>query len=71
MKEALRSCRIFCVLITPNSLRSEWVAIEWNAAWVFGKKIIPILFRSNPEDLPKPLQSYQYIDFHQLESCRK
>jgi ubiquitin-protein ligase len=75
IKEALKNCRSFWILITPNSLNSEWVNTEWVVAWALGKKIVPILYRCKPEDLPKRLQSYQCIDFHRIgqavESIRR
>jgi len=69
IKEALRNCRNFWILVTPNSLHSEWVITEWATAWALDKKIVPILFRCRPEDLPKRLQSYQCVDFHQIEKA--
>lgn len=66
IKEALRSCRNFWILVTPNSLNSEWVITEWAAAWALNKRIIPILLRCRPEDLPKRLQTYHCIDFHNI-----
>jgi TIR domain len=67
IKEALKACRSFWILITPNSLRSEWVITEWAAAWALDKKIVPILLRCKPEDLPKRLQAYHCIDFHNID----
>jgi len=69
IKEALKNCRYFWILVTPNSLHSEWVITEWATAWSLDKKIVPILFRCKPEDLPKRLQSYQCVDFHQIEKA--
>ncbi len=69
IKEALRSCRNFWILVTPNSLNSEWVITEWAAAWALNKRIVPILLRCGPEDLPKRLQSYHSIDFHHIDDA--
>jgi hypothetical protein len=64
--ESLKGCGQFWLLVTPDSLRSEWVTTEWAAAWALEKKIIPILFRCRPEDLPGRLRDHQCIDFHQV-----
>ena len=69
IREALRKCYSFLILITPNSLRSEWVSTEWGAAWILEKQILPVLFRCRPDELPKRLQSYQCVDFHQIRQC--
>lgn len=69
IKESLKNCVNFLLLITPTSLASEWVVSEWSAAWALDKNIIPILFRCRPEDLPRRLQSHQCVDFHELETA--
>ena len=71
IKDALRNCDNFWMLVTPNSLRSEWVVTEWAAAWALNKKVVPILLRCKPDDLPKRLQSYQCIDFHFVQKAVK
>jgi len=69
IRDALKRCNSFLILITPNSLRSEWVSTEWGAAWILGKQIFPVLFRCRPEELPRRLQAYQCVDFHQVRVC--
>jgi hypothetical protein len=66
VKEALKNCRNFWLLVTPDSLRSEWVITEWASAWALEKHIVPILFRCRPEDLPPRLRAYQCVDFHRV-----
>lgn len=56
------------VLTTPNSLKSEWVATEWAAAWVLKKRIVPILLRCNVDALPERLKSFQLVDYHEVDS---
>jgi hypothetical protein len=51
------------LLVSPNSLKSEWVLTEWGAAWVLGKKIVPILYRCRPDELPDRLRRLHSIDF--------
>lgn len=66
VKQALKGCRNFWLLVTPDSLRSEWVITEWASAWALDKHIVPILFRCRPEDLPPRLRAYQCVDFHRV-----
>lgn len=67
IREALVSAREIFVLLTPNSLKSEWVITEWGAAWALGKHIVPILLRCGPENLPSRLSDLQTRDFYQLD----
>lgn len=75
VKEALKGCRNFWLLVTPDSLRSEWVITEWASAWALEKHMVPILFRCRPEELPLRLRAYQCVDFHRvgeaIESLRR
>jgi TIR domain len=66
VKRALRGCKVLYSLVTPSSLGSEWVQIEWNVASFLEKKIVPVLLRVSVSDLPERLRSYQSIDFHKI-----
>lgn len=68
IRAALLDARELWILATPNSVRSEWVLSEWGAAWVLGKRVIPILLRCSVTDLPSRLQALQVIDYHEHES---
>jgi hydroxymethylpyrimidine pyrophosphatase-like HAD family hydrolase len=67
IREALLTAQEIFVLITPNSLKSEWVITEWGAAWALGKHIVPILLRCAPESLPNRLADLQARDFYQID----
>lgn len=54
------------ILVSPNSLKSEWVLTEWGAAWVLQKRIVPILHRCRPEEIPERLRRLQCIDFYKI-----
>jgi hypothetical protein len=66
IREALRHAREVWLLLTPASLKSEWVLTEWGAAWVLEKPIIPILHRCSPEQLPGRLARLQCIDLYRV-----
>ena len=73
IREALRGSDELWVLLSPNSLSSQWVLSEWAAAWALEKPIIPILYRCSPEQLPDRLRALQCVDFHRhlelVETC--
>jgi len=64
IREALCSSRELWLLVSPNSLKSEWVLTEWGAAWALRKKIVPILLRCDIGQLPERIRQRQCIDFH-------
>jgi len=42
IRTALVSSRELWLLVSPNSLDSDWVISEWGAAWALEKRIVPI-----------------------------
>lgn len=64
--QALVSSRELWLLVSPASLNSEWVLSEWAAAWALEKKIVPILHRCSPEQLPERIGRLQCIDFYRF-----
>lgn len=66
IRRALVDCSTVLVLMTPNSVKSKWVLAESSAAWFFGKKVVPVLFRCGESDLPDHLRMVQAVDFHDV-----
>jgi hypothetical protein len=63
IRKNLISSRQLWLLISPNSLHSEWVITEWGVAWGLQKRIIPILHGCTAEELPLRLRGLHCIDF--------
>ena len=55
------------VIVSPNSLNSEWVTTEWGAAWVLKKRIVPILYRCDIPRLPERLRKLHCIDVESID----
>ena len=66
LKKNLKNSRHLLLLMTPNSLKSDWVLSEWTIAWMLERMIVPVLLRCDFSQLPSKLQRYQSIDFHKL-----
>lgn len=54
------------ILVSPSSISSAWVQREASAAWVLKKRIVPIMLRCGPSDLPEFLAVAHAIDFHKV-----
>jgi len=65
IRKAISFSRELWLLVSPNSINSDWVISEWGAAWVLRKKVVPILLRCGPEQLPDRLRRLHCIDFHE------
>lgn len=57
---AIASARFFIILLTPNSVESEWVRKEYTQALSLRKKIIPIMWV--PCSVPFALNTINYIN---------
>jgi len=64
IRTALQTSRELWLLVSPSSLKSDWVLSEWGAAWALQKTIVPILLRCDHEQLPDRIGRLQCIDFH-------
>ena len=64
---ALRRCDWFVIVLSPQSIDSDWVKSELLYAFrhnVLRKRIVPILYQDcDPEDLSWKLPEFQIIDF--------
>jgi hypothetical protein len=64
VRQALAGSKELWLLVSPNSIKSEWVISEWGAAWVLKKRIVPILLRCAPDTISERLRRLQCIDMH-------
>ena len=58
---AIEASQYFVVLLSPDSIQSEWVAKEYTYAIVKRKKIVPAMIR--PSAVPFALQTINYVNF--------
>ena len=71
IRKALLKSKELWLLVSPNSLRSDWVITEWGAAWALNKKTVPIIHRCRPEDLPDRIRRLHCIDFYRFPELIK
>jgi len=57
IEEGLRQSRQVAFIITPETARSNWMALELGAALALKKPLIPIVAEGTPlEDIPGPIR---------------
>lgn len=59
--EKVRACDAFVLILSPDSVASEWVRRETVLAQGLEKQVVPIMWRAT--DLPVHLVTTQFIDF--------
>jgi len=58
---AIQASELFIIVLTPNSVASEWVQKEYTQALTLRKKIVPIMFEMC--DVPFALNTINYVNF--------
>ena len=67
IRDNIRNCSEFLVLLSKNSINRPWVLIEISAAWGHGKRIIAIIDKVTPEEMPEIMLPYKAVDLNNLE----
>jgi hypothetical protein len=65
--DGIRDCTVYLLVVSPESLASEWAVRELRLAIEHDRPVIPLLYRRAriPEHLRAELESYQYLSFRQ------
>lgn len=62
--EAIKNCLALILILSPASLKSQYVIYEWSFAWGSDKKVIPVLYQSIENEKVHPrLDKRQYLNF--------
>ena len=55
------------MLLSRYSIDRPWVLIEIGAAWVLGKRIVAIIDKVTPEEMPDIITPYKAIDLNNFD----
>jgi hypothetical protein len=53
--------------LTKNSIERPWVLIEIGAAWALEKRIVAIIDKVTPQEMPDIIAPYKAIDLNDLD----
>jgi hypothetical protein len=67
IKRNLRDCDEFMVLLSRYSIDRPWVLIEIGAAWVLDKRVVAIIDKVTPEEMPDIIAPYKAMDINQFD----
>lgn len=62
----IRACREAIILISPNSVKSQWVPFEIGGARAQRKRVTPILNNVKPQHMA-PMQDIKCIDLNSFD----
>lgn len=67
IRQRIKECNEFLVLLTKNSINRPWVLIEISAAWGHGKRIIAVVDKVTPEEMPEIMLPYKAVDLNAFD----
>lgn len=67
IRESIRDCDEFMVLLTRRSASRAWVLIEMGAAWVLRKRVVAVMEDVTPEELPDIMFPYKAVDINSFD----
>lgn len=68
IRDNIENCNEFLVLLTRNSIDRPWVLIEISAAWGLRKRIVAIIDKVTPEEMPQIIIKHRAIDLNDIGS---
>ena len=67
IRKNIQECSEFLVLLSRYSIDRPWVLIEIGAAWALGKRIVAIIDKVSPEEMPDVIASYKALDLNSVD----
>ena len=67
IRQNLRECDELVVLLSPYSINRPWVLIEVGAAWALGKRVIAIIDKVTPQEMPDILSHQKALDLNEFD----
>lgn len=67
IRNAIKGCEELVVLLSQASKDRPWVLIEIGAAWVLGKRIVAVIDKISPDQMPDVIAPYKAVDINEVE----
>ena len=71
IKKHLKECDELLILLSPASIKSDWVLIEIGGAIALEKKLVPILLYIGANEIPQPISKHLARDINELDKYYK
>lgn len=64
IRQAIRECGELVVLLSQYSKDRPWVLIEIGAAWVLEKRIVTVVDKISPDQMPDVIAPHRAVDLN-------
>jgi len=66
IRQEIRDCGELVVLLSEYSVGRPWVLVEIGAAWVLEKRIIAVMDKLSPDQMPDVIAPYRAVDLNDV-----
>ena len=63
----IQKCDEFLLLLSRYSVNRPWVLIELGAAWGLEKRVVTIIDKVTPDEMPEVISPYKAIDINNFD----
>ncbi len=67
IRQNLFECDEFLILLSSYSIDHQWIIAELGAAWVLEKRIIALLDKIAPDQIPSIINTYKAFDINDFD----
>jgi len=67
IRENIQKCDEFLLLLSRYSVNRPWVLIELGAAWGLEKRVVTIIDKVTPDEMPEVISPYKAIDINNFD----
>lgn len=67
IRQRIRDCGELVVLLSEYSVDRPWVLIEIGAAWVLEKRIVAVMDKLSPDQMPDVIAPYRGVDLNEIQ----
>jgi len=71
LQYALKHSKSLLLLLTKESIKSNWIFIEAGAAWILNRDIIPVIYGIEAPDIPDLISNYQWREIKDISDIEK
>jgi hypothetical protein len=71
IRQQLMVADAYVVLLTPTSIRRQWIWFESGAAWFSGRRVVPVVYGMVKDDVHPPLSAHQTLDLGDEEDRKQ
>ena len=67
IQEHLSDCDDFLLLLSPASIKSDWVLVELGGAIALKKRLVPVLLYIGANEIPSPITKHLACDINDID----